>query len=447
MKTPPLLLLFLTLLIWLNSAGSSASAPIMREVEAANRDLDEQLQAVVYNCNRAEILVVWQVDLGGGDADLYGRRARFGPAFQWVGAAFTIAETTSPEMDAHVTFNPLDEDFLVVYERQLGSGDIDVVGQRVAGWSGGGDNGPELRGSTFAISATVGDEVDPDLAFMPATGQFVVVYEVDGDIRAQRVARYHQGPGGGELIGSDLVVAADFQRTESEPTVIASTLQSYFLVAYTYEFTAGDLDIRGQRLQGASTPGNELIDSAFDVAFSTDAENQSRLSYSQSRQAFLAVWAAAAAGNSDVRARWMDERILSGNPGIGAVIPVADSLSAVETSPWSDIDPITGDTAITLAISPAPGAAPRVGLVWLNPDPLAAQPVLRPLDLFPDRPFPFASPHLLLCPNQPMMIIGYNARFGVDPVYQHDVHLLVGGRWSAALPMMLYANRSTAASH
>lgn len=437
MNSLRLLLCLLPLLLWPSALGRSQGAPILREIEVAGGDRDQRVQAVVYNCNRAEILVVWQVDMGGGDTDLYGRRARPGSGFQWLGEAFVIAETSSPERDAGVAFNPLDGDFLVVYERQLASGDIDVVGQRLAGWSGGGDNGPELRGAAFNISATVGREVDPDLAFLPATGQFAVVYELNGDIRAQRVARYHQGAGGGELIGDDLIVAADFERAETEPVVAAGSQYAYFLVAYSYEFTPGDLDLRGQRLRGASTPGDELIGAAFDLAFGSDAESGPRLSYSQSRQAFLAAWTATAAGNSDVRARWLDERVLSGDPGLGAVISVADSPFAAETSPWSDIDPIGGDTIISLTSSPAPGAAARVGLVRLNPDPLAPQPVLQPLALFPDRPFPFASPRLALCPNQPTMLIGYDARFGVDPNYQHDVHLLVGGRWSVALPMLL----------
>lgn len=417
--------------------GKSASAPFLSEVEAANQPQDEQIQAAVYNCNRAEILVVWQVDTGGGDTDLFGRRARLLPGFQWLGGAFVIAATSSPERNAHVAFNPLDDDFLIVYERQLASGDIDVLGQRLSGWSGGGDNGPELKGSAFFVGATVGKEMGADLAFLAATQQFLVAYELDGDVRAQRVARYHQGNSGGELIGSDFIVAADFQRAESEPAVIASSQQAYFLVAYAYEFSAGDFDIRGQRLRGASSPGNELIDSAFDLAFGSDVEHEPRLAYSQSRQAFLAVWTAAAAGNSDVRGKWMDERVLSGTPGIGLTIPIADSLTAAEGSPWVDIDPITGDVAVTLTSLPAPGAAARVGLAWLNPDPLAAKPILRPFALFPDRPFPFSEPRLTLCPNQPTMIIAYNARFGVDPNYQHDVHLLVGGRWGVAMPMVL----------
>jgi hypothetical protein len=219
--------------------------------------------------------------------------------------------------------------------------------------------------------------------------------------------------------------------------VAAGSQFAYFLVAYSYEFTAGDFDLRGQRLRGVSTPGDELIGAAFDIAFGSDVESGSRLSYSQSRQAFLATWTATAAGNSDVRAKWLDERVLSGDPGLGAIVAVADSPFAAETSPWSDIDPISGDAIISLASSPAPGAAARVGLVRLNPDPLAPQPILRPLALFPDRPFPFASPRLVLCPTQPALLVGYDARFGVDPNYQHDVHLLVGGRWSVALPMLL----------
>lgn len=409
-----------------------------REIEVANSTKDERLLAVAYNSNRNEELVVWQVDTGGGDTDVFGRRARLSPAFHWIGDAFAIVNTSSPERAARVVFNPLDDDYLVVYERQLPSGDVDVLGQRVAGWSGGGDNTPELRGTMFNISVSVGKEEQPDVAFLPSTQQFLVVYALDGDIRARRVARYHQGPGGAETIGGNFIIAADLQRREMEPTVAASTQQSYFLVAYAYEFNSGDFDIYGQRVRGLSSPGNELLDEAFDIAFASgSSETAPRLAYGQYQAAFLAVWTATVAGNSDVQGKWLDERRLSGDPALGSVFDVSAQFVAAESSPWADVDSVTGDAAVVLAYEPTPGMPARLGIVWLATDPLASNAIARPLYLFPERSFPFAAPRLCVCPNQPGLLVGYSARFGSPPTYEYDAHLLVASRWAVMLPVIL----------
>ncbi len=437
MKSSRLWLAFLAaLLAGLAITGAVAAYTFAREVVVADSGQDERLSAVTNNCNRAEWLVVWQWDTGGGDTDLWGRRARSIPGFEWLGDAFPIAASTSPERAARVAYNPLDDDFLVVYERKLLSDDVDVLGQRLAGWPGGGDNGPDLRGSPFAIGASVGQETTPAVAFLPATQQFLVTYELNDDIRGRRVARYHMGTSGGETLGPAFIVAADPFRAEGAPTVIASDQQAYFLVAYTYEFTQNEFDVRGQRLKGFSAPGAELLDTAFDIANTTDDETQPDLAYSQNWHALLAVWTATAAGNSDVQGLWLDEYIQSGDPAMGPAFDVSANPIAYEMEPQATSDPVTGNTAVVMIVEPVPGATSRVGLVWLQPDPLALNHILTPRFTFPERPFPVSTPRLSLCPNRPGLLIGYSARFGVPPGYEYDAQLLAGSQWAVPMPLV-----------
>lgn len=418
------------------AVAAQSATPFAREVVVADSNRDERLEAVAYNTTRGEALVVWSVDTGGGDTDLWARRARPEMPALWVGAAFPIAATTAPERRAQAVFNPLDEDFLIVYERRLPSGDIDIIGQRVAGRSGGGDNGPELRGASFAIANSILKEEQPDVAFLPATQQFLVVYTLSDDVWAQRVARYRFGDGGGELIGSRFVVTADLENTETTPTVIASLLRAYFLVAYAYEFGTDDFDVRGQRIHGMAVPGSQLLDTAFDIAFDSADETEPRLAYNQNRQTILAVWTATAGGNRDVRAVWLDDRIQTGSPVIGVSFPVAAGLVAQEWAPSPAVDPIGGETVVALNYERTAGSTPRLGLVWVQDRLPAPNPIAQPLALFPERPFPVLAPRLLLCPARPCLLLGYNARFGISPNFEHDAHLLVGGRWTVVAPRL-----------
>lgn len=437
MKSSRLWLAFLAaLLAGLAVTGAVAAYTFAREVPVAASDWDERLSDVTINCNRAEWLVVWQVDTGGGDTDIWGRRARSVPGFEWLGDAFPIAASASPQRAARVAYNPLDDDFLVVYERKLPSDDVDVMGQRVAGWPEGGDNGPNLRGSEFAIGASVGQETTPAVAFLPATRQFLVTYELNDDIRARRVAPYHMGTNGGETLGPTFILAADPFRAERAPTVAASDQQAYFLVAYTYEFTQGEFDVRAQRVKGSSTPGDELMAAAFDIANTTDNEIQPDLAYSQNWHALLAVWTATAAGNSDVQGLWLDEYIQSGDPAMGPAFDVSAKPDGNEMEPQATSDPITGNTAVAMIVELVPGATSRVGLVWLQPNPLALNHILAPRFTFPERPFPVSTPRLSLCPNRPGLLIGYSARFGVPPDYEYDAQLLAGSQWAAPLPLV-----------
>lgn len=415
-----------------------ASPPYGQEIVVANSNSDEQIEAIAYNSLRSEMLVVWSVDAGQGNYDLWGRRASLCGAFHWLGQAFPIANTATSERVAAAAFNSSDNDYLIVYEYQFSEQDSDIWGQRVAGYAGGGDEGGELKGDAFMVGATVGNESSPDLIYLPSAQNFLVVYVLDDDVWGRRVARQHLGDGGGELIGSEFAIAYDFQHTEKEPHVQASTQQSYFLVTYTYAFTEDDWDVRGQRVRGFHKKDDELIDTSFDIAFTADSESQASIGYSQNAQAFIVAWEAAGAGNTDVRAAWFSEKIVSGNPLIDVPFAIAEDLVAQEQSPDVDVDPANGDVVVALSVIPDEFLQARIGTLWLNPDPHAQPHLLRPLSLFPERSFAMTSPHVELCPGQAGMILGFDALSSAGIPGDHDAYLLSGTRWATLLPLLLH---------
>ncbi|NOX61335.1 MAG: hypothetical protein GXP42_05235 [Chloroflexi bacterium] len=424
--------IFVVIALLLSFAWSKRGAgwSFVRHIVVAESGREERIETLGYSCNQDEYLVVWSVDAGGGDMDLWARRARSRPTFSWLGAAFSLAATSAPERAAALAFDPLNEDFLVVFERELTGGDVDVMGQWVAGRAGGGDNGGQLKGDSFTIAASPASETQPAIAFLPATQQFLVVYVMQEDIWAQRVARRNWGDDGGQLLGEAFVVAADFSWAETQPAVAAGTLQSYFMVAYAYEFGPDDFDVRGQRVKGEAST-DPLIGDAFDIAFANETETRPALRYSQEYRAFLAAWQADAAGASDVFGAWLDESTTNGDPALGAPFAIAADPVMQESHPRLAIDPITGDAAVALQVAAYSGARERLGLVWLKPDPRGDDAIARPLFQFPQRAYAYKQPRLALCPNQGEMLLGYRA----DPGGPGDAHLLAVGRWSTALPL------------
>lgn len=445
MKTLRVLFLFLAILslVWATRPAPAAHAIYAIETIVAASGLDEPLEAIGYNSHRGEFLVIWQAR-DGANSNLYGRRAVMTPAFAWLGNAFDIAASSRPERNVAVAYNANDGDFLVVYEYEWNANDIDIRGQRVAGWAGGGDNGPslDLKGGPFGIAESLSIERDPDLAHFYAGQNFLVAYTLenaaDSDIYARRVARRGLGDGGGELIGAAFPIANDFERSEKEPAVITVSQQGYFLVAYAYAFANTDFDILGQRVRGLPTAQNELLNPAFDIAFSNESETQPDLAYSPLRQAVLATWTASSGGDSDVWGAWMDERILSGSPLIGASFTIAADPVALESGAVVDVDPTRADSAPAVALTrkATAAAAERLGILWLDPSPLAGVRILEPLYLFPERPFAFRQPALKVCHGKPGALIGYSARFGLSPNTQDDAHLLPTSRWNVLLPLI-----------
>lgn len=434
-------LLVLTSLVIVMSGAiqvKGASQPYAQEIVVSASTSNEQIEAIAYNSVRGEMLLVWSVDAGEGNYDVWGRRASFCGAFRWLGEAFPIANTANSERVAAAAFNSSDNDYLVVYEYQFSQHDSDIWGQRVAGYTGGGDQGGELKGAAFMIGATVGNETTPDLIYLPSVQHFLVVYALDGDIWGRRVARQHLGDNGGELIGDEFAIAFDFQRAEKEPRVQASTQQSYFLVTYTYAFSEDDWDVRGQRVRGLHKQGDELIDTSFDIAFTTDSEIRSTIGYSQNAQGFIIAWEASSAGNTDIRAAWLSETKLSGDPMIGTPFALAEDLVALEQSPFIDVDPANGDVVVAFSVIPDTFLQSRLGILWLNPDPLASPRLLRPLSLFPERPFAMTGPQIELCHAQAGMVLAFDASAGAGGASEYDVYLLAGARWALLLPLLLH---------
>lgn len=426
-----LITLFLLALAFLNAPVLAQPSFFASEILVDGSSAMASLDALGINA-AGEYLAVWQVDAGGGNLNIWARRAAVRPDFRWLGDAFVIADSAKPERAAAVAYNPIDDEFLVVYEYGYSADDSDVRAQRVAGSAA---VPADMIGPVLPVGVTTGDEIMPDVAFLAATGQYLVVYSMDGDVWGRRVARRGQGDQGGDFLGDEFIVAADAY-AETHPVVAAARAEGYFLVSYTYAFSPDDDDVRAQRVRGRAQSGEELLGAHFALSDSADRENAPTLAYSPSARAFAALWQVSIPFNHDIRGVWVDARDYSDKPVIGQSFDVAADVLAMESAPQVDVDASTGETAVAFSYADMAGSWSRPALVWLTPDPHAAEHIARSVQALPERGFQTLTPRIRLWPGQSRFLSSYTARRGTSADADRDAYLLDVSRWGVALPVV-----------
>lgn len=417
-------------LLWAGAQAAVQARPdiFAREIPIATSPAQERLAALGVN-SRGDYLVVWETDAGGGDTDIWGQFIDL--TGRRLSQAFPIAATAKPEFAARVAYNPDDNEFLVAYEYAYQDGDHDIRGQRVDG------DGPTLIGNALTIGVTTGDERTPDVAYLSATGQYLVAYAMDGDIWARRVARRGHGDGGGDFLGDEFPVASDPLSPESQPAVAAAFHENYFLVTYTYTFSQEDDDVLAQRVRGAETSGDQLLGEKITLASSLEREHASALAYSPRARAFITLWQVSIPFSEDVLGRWVDAGDLSSKPFIGDAFDVAADAVTMERWPQVDVDAASGQVVAALASAAAPGDWYRPAIVRLNGDPRGVNPVLVPPRALPERAGHALAPRIKLAAGRTHFFQGYTLQWGTSPEADMDAYLYLTDRWSVTLPMIL----------
>ncbi len=146
---------------------------------------DNLWPAIAYNQVQDEFLVVWQHWAGGAASEIYAQRVARNGAL--IGPAIPVAvglASTLP-IPAAVAFAPTHEGYLVVYPRPVTVFDFDIAGRWVA-WDG------TVAPTEITIADGVGSREAPDVAYNPIDDEFLVVWENvwlggDRDIDARRL--------------------------------------------------------------------------------------------------------------------------------------------------------------------------------------------------------------------------------------------------------------------
>ncbi len=192
-------------------------------------------------------LLTWERQLSGSNTDIFA--ALLDEAGTQTGSDIHLSSDPAWERRPAVASNGYDE-FLVVFERDDGSSNHDIYGQRVS-------SSGVLQGSAFQISTDSRDETQPSVAYDNTYGEYVVVWEhaysaTDHDIRGRVVS--------GVGVPGDAFVVAYTEKTEGMPVIAADVNSSGFLVTYDHQYSASDCDVHARPL---------TVDASLSVALGT----------------------------------------------------------------------------------------------------------------------------------------------------------------------------------
>jgi hypothetical protein len=299
---------------------------------------DNFVPAVTYNPVQDEFLVVWQHWAGGAATEIYAQRVARNGAL--VGGTISVAvglASTLPIPPA-VAFAPVYQGYLVVYPRPKSVSEFEIVGRWVA-WDG------TVNPTEVIIADGVGSREAPDVAYNPIDDEFLVVWEAVWPGGARDIyARRLNGGTLASLSWANVSTGAEFR---TYPHVAFDHSSRHYLI--TYNRWSPEFHVVA-KLAVASLLGVSVAPEIEVCATSDDAMGNDVAS---ANGEFLVVWTHQEFGTSnvDIRAR----RVSNGGVPQGAATGfVVESYSAVTS--WGGFG---GD------VSRVPGYGYIV--VWSNP--------------------------------------------------------------------------------
>jgi hypothetical protein len=243
--------------------------------------LEEQTRpSVAFNSRTSQFLVVW-ADSRSGTQDIWGQLVAADGTL--VGNNFAIVSRAEDQRLPDVAYNSTDNQFLVVWEDLYwGDSDADIYGQRV-------DADGTLDGASVPVAITGAvSRRRPRVAYNPVSNEYLVVYsyEAGGDDADEvygRLVPADSNPTETELeIGTG---AAD----QNYPDVACRAQPaggSYVVVWRHRDTTTDQRDVKGRRLsQSGFLQGSEL-----DVCVQGDEQWSPRIAYSPAADLYLVVW-------------------------------------------------------------------------------------------------------------------------------------------------------------
>ena len=241
--------------------------------------VDNLEPAVAYNSNHDEYLVVWTNDRGA-TKDVYARRVRGDGTLL---SNFTISHNANfHNYEPDVAYSPVQDEYLVVwtYDSVTPSPNSNIWARRIT-WNGANLHLPQYQ--EFPIGRTHDDQHNPAIAYNSDADEYLVVYQNTWggggqDIDAQRV-RASDGWSPGWV---NIVAGAGFR---SFPDVTHCLASNYYLIAYTFQSTAGG---SGDIYSKAASWNLGYLGSEEHIC--DDTHDQSRVAVAASASEYLAVW-------------------------------------------------------------------------------------------------------------------------------------------------------------
>lgn len=206
-------------------------------------DYDEK-PVIAYDSLQNQYLVVWQRRVGLDEFyqyDIYAQRLTADGTP--IGGAIALDTGATHQKNPAVAYNSTNDQYLVVWQDQHPTyGDWDIMGQRVAG------NG-DFVGGEFTIEAPGLNQAQPDVTYNPTNNEYLVVWEdhfggdlTDWDIKGVRLDSY------GSSNGWMMISEAGNQR-RFFPRVTYKTTANEYMVVFGYEYSPTDIDVKFSRVK------------------------------------------------------------------------------------------------------------------------------------------------------------------------------------------------------
>jgi hypothetical protein len=215
-----------------------------------------------------------------------------------VGAAFRVSPkaATGNESDVRVAYSASADRFLAVWCDSRGTGDPrEIYGRLLAG------DGRRLRGMHISDPAATGWEQYPAVATNAATGEFLVVWQdsrnpdpldpLESDIYGRLVSA------AGVPVGDGLPIATGVGEARN-PAVAYNPATGGYLVVWQL-WMPGSRNVYGRSLDAAGAPTGD----AFLISANSNTTGSVEVAYSTATTRFLVVWARWKSGDYGIRGR------------------------------------------------------------------------------------------------------------------------------------------------
>jgi len=255
-----------------------SSAGVVDWFQISTDPNNQSRPSLAYNSTSDQFLVVWEdfrAPVGFG-SDVYAQLVNSDGSLS--GMNFPISEAGEWQRDPKPAYNPVTDQYLVVWEDWRNDSD-DIYAQFVKGDG-------SLVGSEFTISSASNDQSSPDIVYNPSSNQFLIVFDDD------RLVQYDYDIYGqivkadGSSSGPDFPIAtsADDQLL---PVVAYNDIDHKFLVVWEdQQNPTTEPDIYARLLNADGTMAGPV----FSISTSDAEQTTPDVAYNSTDNQFLVVW-------------------------------------------------------------------------------------------------------------------------------------------------------------